>query len=181
MPVIDYATVNDAAGATIANAIRARRGGQLLNLDRMLMHSPSFAAGWNALLGATRNELSLSPRLRELVICAVGALNGADYELQQHTQPYLQAGGSAAVLELLAHVPSLWEQSLLLDAREKAALALAQAMTHSVQIPKPLMDRVRSQLPSQQHLVELIGVIAAYNMVSRFLVALGIELETSPA
>jgi alkylhydroperoxidase family enzyme len=82
---------------------------------------------------------------------------------------------------LLAHVPSLWEQSLLLDAREKAALALAQAMTHSVQIPKPLMDRVRSQLPSQQHLVELIGVIAAYNMVSRFLVALGIELETSPA
>jgi hypothetical protein len=34
--------------------IRARRGGKLLNLDRMLLNSPSFAQGWNAHLGAVR-------------------------------------------------------------------------------------------------------------------------------
>jgi alkylhydroperoxidase family enzyme len=180
MPVIDYATAANPEAAEIGQAIRARRGGQLLNLDRMLLHSPHFAAGWNAFLGATRTQLSLSPRLRELVTCAVGVLNGADYEVQQHTHPYLQAGGSMSVVELLARDPSQWERSSLLDATEQAALALARAMTQSVQIPGPLMQRMRSQLPSDQQLVELVGVIAAYNMVSRFLVALGIELETSP-
>jgi alkylhydroperoxidase family enzyme len=101
--------------------------------------------------------------------------------LQQHTQPYSQAGGSMLVLKLLASEPSLWEQSSLLDASEQAALALAQAMTQSVQIPEPLMERVRSLLPSDQQLVELVAVVAAYNMVSRFLVALGVDLDSIPA
>jgi alkylhydroperoxidase family enzyme len=147
----------------------------------MLLHSPHFAAGWNAFLGAIRAQLSLSPRLRELVTCAVGVLNGADYEVQQHMQPYLQAGGSAAVLNLLADGPAAWEKSPLLDATEQAALALAVGMTNSVQIPVTLIRRMRSHLTSDQQLVELVGVISAYHMVSRFLVALGIELEEGPA
>jgi alkylhydroperoxidase family enzyme len=36
---------------------------------------------------------------------------------------------------------------------------------------------VRGQLDDDRQLVELVGVVAAYNMVSRFLVALGIEPE----
>ena len=40
---------------------------------------------------------------------------------------------------------------------------------------------VRALLGSEQQLVELIGVIATYNMVSRFLVALGVEPEYSSA
>jgi alkylhydroperoxidase family enzyme len=36
---------------------------------------------------------------------------------------------------------------------------------------------VRATLPDHQQVVELVGVIAAYNMVSRFLVALGVEPE----
>jgi alkylhydroperoxidase family enzyme len=38
------------------------------------------------------------------------------------------------------------------------------------------MRRMRALLPDQQ-VVELVGTIAGYNMVSRFLVATGIELE----
>lgn len=50
--------------AELVAAIRARRGGRLLNLDRMLLHSPPLAAGWNAHLRAVRSELALEPRLR---------------------------------------------------------------------------------------------------------------------
>ena len=38
-------------------------------------------------------------------------------------------------------------------------------------------DAARRALGSDRHLVEIVGVIAAYNMVSRFLVALGVEPE----
>jgi hypothetical protein len=38
------------------------------------------------------------------------------------------------------------------------------------------MQRIRKILPDDQ-VVELIGTIAGYNMVSRFVVATGVELE----
>ena len=38
----------------VVAAIRQRRGGQLLELDRLLLHSPAFAAGWNDFLGKVR-------------------------------------------------------------------------------------------------------------------------------
>jgi alkylhydroperoxidase family enzyme len=36
---------------------------------------------------------------------------------------------------------------------------------------------MRSALQSDQLVVEFVGVVATYNMVSRFLVALGVESE----
>jgi alkylhydroperoxidase family enzyme len=38
-------------------------------------------------------------------------------------------------------------------------------------------ERVRSGLKDDQQTVELVAVIATYNMVSRFLVALGVDAE----
>jgi alkylhydroperoxidase family enzyme len=177
MSVIEYSAPNSPAAADTVQAIRARRGGDLLNLDRMLLHSPNFARGWNDLLGAVRTELSLPPRLRELLICAVGVLNGAEYEIQQHGAPYLQAGGSAEALRALAGGPAAWEQSGLFDATERAALGLTLAMTRSIHVTPCLIHRVRSLIGSDQQLVEMVGVIATYNMVSRFLVALGVDME----
>ena len=175
MAVIDYAAA-DGPTDTV-DAIRARRGGELLNLDRMLLHSPSFARGWNGLLGAVRTELSLPPRLRELLICAVGVLNGAEYEVQQHCGPYLQAGGRPEALGVLAGGPAAWEESGVFDATERAALELTFAVTRCVEVPPRLVQQVRSLLGSDQQLVEMVGVIATYNMVSRFLVALGVDME----
>ena len=103
--------------------IRARRGGTLLNLDRMLLNSPAFAQGWNAHLGAVRRELALEPRLRELAVCAVAVLNGADYELEQHAPEFLRAGGTAAQVEALAQFGKGAEDSVIFDAVERAVSA----------------------------------------------------------
>ncbi len=161
----------------LVNAIRARRrGGKLLNLDRMLLHSPAFARGWNTMFAAIRGQLALSPKLRELAIMAVGVINKADYEWVQHVPDFLAAGGTKAQMEALKDVATAINNTNLFDESERATLALTYEMTRNITVAGATMARVRAILPDQQ-VVELVGTIAGYNMVSRFLVATGIELE----
>lgn len=160
-------------------SIRARRGGTLLNLDRMLLRSPPFAQGWNAHLGAVRRDLFLSARLRELAICAVAVLNEADYELQQHAPEFLRAGGTAEQLEELAQLGEANEEFAAFDATERAVLQLTLEMTRQVRVSEATFDRARAALGDERQIVELVGVVATYNMVSRFLVALDVDLESA--
>jgi alkylhydroperoxidase family enzyme len=165
------------APSDVVAAIRKRRGGTLLNLDRMLLNSPAYAVGWNTFMGAVRTSLSLDPKLRELAICAVAVLNRADYEWVQHAPELLQAGGTQAQLDRLADVDAAAEDSALFDAAERATLALTIAMTRHVQVSDACFAQIQAALPTPQSQVELAGVIAAYNMVSRFLEALQVAPE----
>ena len=161
----------------LVDAIRSRRpGGKLLNLDRILLYSPSFAKGWNGLFAAIRGQLAVPAKLRELSIMAVGALNQADYEWAQHEKEFLKAGGTAAQLAALKNVPAALKNDKLFDEAERATLALTDEMTRSIKVSDATMKRIRKLLPVDQ-VIELIGTIAGYNMASRFLVATGIELE----
>ena len=175
---IPYLPDNDLAGpADLINPIRARRtGGKLLNLDRILLHSPPFARGWNSMFGAIRDQLSLAPKLRELAIVAIGVLNKADYEYAQHEPVFLKAGGTKEQLDALADAPAVFNNARLFDEAERATLALTYEMTRNITVADATMKWVRAILPDQQ-VVELAGTIAGYNMVSRFVVAIGIELE----
>jgi alkylhydroperoxidase family enzyme len=168
---------DDKAPKELVDAIRSRRtGGKLLNLDRMLLHSPNFAKGWNGMFGAIRNQLSAPPKLRELVIMAIGALNHADYEWAQHEPEFLKAGGTKAQLAKLEDVAAATKDGALFDEAERATLALTSEMTRGVRVKPATLKRIRAVLPDDQ-VVELIGTIAGYNMVSRFVVATGVEVE----
>jgi alkylhydroperoxidase family enzyme len=119
---------DDQAGpADLLAAIRARRGGRLSHLDRMLLHSPPLAQGWNAHRGAVRTALALPARLREAV--------------------------------------------------ERSVLRLTLEMTRAVAVSDATFNSAQAALTSDRQLVELVGVIATYNMVSRFLVALQVAAE----
>jgi alkylhydroperoxidase family enzyme len=182
MPRIPYQPADLAEPAAIVDAIRARRGGGLLNLDRMLLQSPPFARGWNAFLGEVRTGLSLSPKLRELAMCVVAVINGADYEFMHHAPELIKAGGNARQVETLKqddleHLSEQVLQDRIFDAEELATITLTFEMTSHVQVSDETFAEVRAALPNNQHVVELVGVIATYNMVSRFLVALGVEPE----
>jgi alkylhydroperoxidase family enzyme len=161
----------------VVDAIRARRaGGKLLNLDRMLLYSPAFAQGWNAMFGAIRGKLSLSPRLRELAILSIGALNHAEYEWRQHEADFLAAGWTKPQLAALRDPVAALTDSAHFDEAARATLALTYEMTTKVAVSQATMRRVRAVLPDAQ-VVELIGTISGYNMVSRFVVATGVEME----
>jgi alkylhydroperoxidase family enzyme len=58
-----------------------------------------------------------------------------------------------------------------LEAGEADVLALTDAMTRDIEVPDALFAPLRSRY-NDQELVELAATVAAYNMVSRFLVAL---------
>jgi alkylhydroperoxidase family enzyme len=128
-------------------------------------------------MGAVRTGLSLDPKLRELAICAVAVLNRADYELVQHAPEWLQVGGTQSQLDRLADVDAAAQDETLFDAAERATLALTIAMTRNVQVSDTCFAQLQSVLPTPQSQVELAGVIAAYNMVSRFLEALQVAPE----
>jgi alkylhydroperoxidase family enzyme len=176
MPRLPYQPESLAEPAALVQAIRARRGGRLLHLDRMLLHSPPLAAGWNGYLRAVRTELDLDPRLRELAMCAVASLNGAHYEFHHHAPEFLRAGGTEAQVEALRQPEQALEQAALFDATALAALRLTIEMTRQVAVSDASFAAVHASLGDRQT-VELAGVIATYNMVSRFLVALCIEPE----
>jgi alkylhydroperoxidase family enzyme len=177
MGVIPYQPKDIAYPRELVAAIRARRGGTLLNLDRMLLHSPPLAEGWNGFLRAVRTELAVSPKLRELAICVVALMNHAEYEYHHHAPEFLRCGGSPSQLAALGRVTASDFDTTAFDDEERAVLTLAVAMTRSVEVSAATMASVRAALASDRHVVEIVGVIATYNMVSRFLVALGVEPE----
>ena len=173
MARIPYVPSDVREPADLVGAIRSRRGGTLLNLDRMLLHSPPLARGWNAFLGALRSELGLQPRLRELVTCAIAALNGAGYELHHHAPLLLRAGGSQAQLAALERADV---DDPAFDPAERAVLRLVAEVTREVSVRDSTFSGVLGHL-GERATIELVALAAAYNMVSRFLRALEIEIE----
>jgi alkylhydroperoxidase family enzyme len=157
-------------------AIEQRRGGQLLNLDRMLLWSEPLARSWNVFLKTLRQELSLSPKLRELAICVVARATAADYEFRHHTPEFQKAGGSVAQIEALGD-PDAATTSALFDALEQNVIRYALASTREVSIPDAVSDVLSRRLNATE-LVELAAVVAGYNMVARFLLALQIPPES---
>jgi alkylhydroperoxidase family enzyme len=176
-PRIPVVADADLGPAEVVAAIRQRRGGELLNLDRMLLNSPAYAVGWNSFLGAVRNKLSLDARLRELAICTVAVLTRADYEYGQHAPEFLAAGGTQAQLDALLDIGSTLVNQTMFNDAEHATIALAKEMTLHVQVSEACFSALRRVLPDPQQQVELVGVIAAYNMVARFLEALQVQPE----
>jgi len=179
MPRIPYVPIDLAEPRDLVDAIRARRGGPLSHLDHLLLHSPNLAAGWNTFLGAVRTRLSLSPKLREIAMCSVAVLNGADYEFFHHAPEFLKAGGSQAQVEAMRDVEAASTNTRLFDDAERTTLRLSLEMTRSIAVTDETFANTVKALGDAQAVIELVATIAAYNMVSRFLVALDVEPEES--
>lgn len=164
----------------LVDAILARRGGTLLNLDRALLWSEPLARGWNVYLKAVRTELPTSRKMRELGICTVALLTGATYEYHHHAPDFLAAGGTQAELDALnAHLkknPRAVPDEPGLGAIEKIVIQYAAQMTLDVKVSDEVFAALRTHFDETQ-VVELTSAIATYNMVARFLVALGVTPE----
>ena len=177
--LIPYQAMDLAEPAELVAAIRKRRGGQFINLDRMLLHSVPIAEGWNHFIGEIRNNLSLDPKLRELAMCGVAVLNGSEYEFFHHAPPFKKAGGTEEQVQGLRLIGQASFPRNLFTQVENDAADLTFQMTRNIQVDSELMKRLQKELGSTDT-VELVTVIAAYNMVSRFLIALDVNPEDHP-
>lgn len=177
--LICYVTDDAIQPSEIVNMIRKRRNGKLLNLDRMLLHSPSFAEGWNSLFGVIRSadHMSVNLKYRELAICSIAILNGAEYEFYQHEKPWREAGGTDQQVDAIRKIDTdHFRIHQCFDAIERDIIQLTIEMTKNIVVSADLLKRLKSTL-SEKEVVELVGTIAGYNMVSRFLVALDISSD----
>ncbi len=155
--------------AEIEARIAAERGRVSL-LYQVLLHSGPIASGWERLLTAVRTQTRVPPALRELVILRVAVLNGAEFEFEAHVL-HAQAAGVGVHKIAATRMATL---DPMFDPLERLVLQLTDHMTRDVVVPEALMDKLRKHF-DDQGLVELVTTVAAYNMVSRVLVALGIR------
>lgn len=156
----------DPALREIEERVLAERG-RISPLYRVLLNSGPIASGWERLLSAVRNHSSVPARLRELVILRVAVLNRAAFEFEAHVPHAERAGLTAAQIEALRHTPVPGELAPI----ERQVLELTDRMTLDVDVPDALMDDLARDFDARG-LVELVTTVAAYNMVSRLLVAL---------
>ena len=158
--------------APVAERIKAERGGKMLNLYHMLLHSPPVADGWRAFLTAIRQQCQLPGRARELAILRVAVLNGADYEFNAHASFAKKEGVTQAQLDEMRadRVP------LDFTSADRAVLDCTDAMTRNIQVPDAVFAAVREHFPDREAM-ELVATVAAYNLVSRFLVAIQVDHE----
>ena len=156
--------------AELENTIRAERGGEIAVLYQALLNSPSIASGWEKMLTAVRNRTSVPADLRELVILRVAVINRASFEFEAHAPHARSAGVSEEKIEAVRSWP---DQRDLFTSDEQLSLDLADAMTRDIEVPEALMQELRARFDARG-VVEMVATVAAYNMVSRFLVALNI-------
>jgi 4-carboxymuconolactone decarboxylase len=161
----------DPAPDELVAGMKSRRpNNELIGIDRVLLKSFPLATGWNELLRRVRTEFCLSLEYRELIMLRVAVLNEADFEWGVHLPAYLQAGGSIEKSEALKLRPI---QQSHFHQEELALIKLTDQSTLEVKVDEEVITELKLIFGESQT-VEAVATVAAYNMVSRFLVALAI-------
>ncbi len=159
--------------AELIARIRGGRGGRLLNIYKMLLHSPDIAKAWLEQVTTVRWKTALDGRIREIVIIRVAILNRVEYVIKAHVPAFaLKEGLTREQCDALAD----WRNSTLFNDRQRAALAYTDAMTRDIQVPDAVHAELRRHFDERQ-IVELTVLIGTYNMHTRVLQALEIDAE----
>jgi 4-carboxymuconolactone decarboxylase len=158
--------------AAIAKIKRAR-GGRLINIYRLMLHSPALANAWFDLNQAVRYGTEIDGQSRELAVIRVAILNGVEYVQRAHGPAYALKEGLTP-----EQVAALWEwrASQLFNAQQRALLAYTDAITEKIEVTDDVFDNARKHF-SERQIVELTMLIGAYNMLTRFLKALKVDPE----
>jgi alkylhydroperoxidase family enzyme len=157
---------------SIAN-IKGARGGRLINIYRLMLHSPVLANAWFELNQAVRYGTEIDGQSRELAVIRVAILNDVEYVQRAHGPAYaLKEGLKPEQVAALSD----WKSSNLFNAQERALLAYTDAMTRNIDVPDEVFDNARKHF-SERQMVELTMLIGAYNMLTRFLKALKVDPE----
>jgi isovaleryl-CoA dehydrogenase len=170
---------NEEARPIYERIAERRKPRPLIPLDLALLHNPAVADGWNSFIGAIRTKTSLPDTLKELAISRVAVLNHAVHEWDIHAALVHKAGVSKQVLQSLFDLPvtkhGMVEKNGLagFSSEEYAVMVYTDQMTIGVQVEEEVSEMVKRVLGDTM-VVELTATIAAYNAVSRFLVALDV-------
>ena len=115
----------------------------------------------------------LDPVLRSLVQVRISQINWCAFCVDLNSAAALERHGAPEKLAALQD----YEASTLFSEGERAALAYAEAMTHSNRrVDDALFARLRRRF-SEQEIVELTALIAFQNLSSKFNAAFGVPAQ----
>ena len=175
MARIEYPDVDRPELADLVGRIAHERGGGVINLYRMLLHSPPVAEGWRALGTAIRIEAALDARSRELAICLVARLTGSAYEWDHHAPIAARAGVDQSALAALPD----WRDHDGFTERDRGVLAWTEAVTVDLR-PDDSVLRTAREVLDDRELVELTATAGFYSCVARFVMALDLDPDEQP-
>ena len=149
-----------------------RKYGAVLEPARLWGRSPKVFATLASLYGAfDRSSSPLEPALRTLVTVRVSQINWCPFCVDINSATALKRGISDEKLAALAD----YANSDLYSAKEKAALAYAEAVTYSDRQPTDEQIEALRQHFDDDAIIELTGLIGFQNMSSKFNAALGVK------
>ena len=149
--------------------------GKLINVYKILLHSPTVCMAWFEHIGAIRWKTSLPPRLREIAIVRIAHVMQYAYALQQHI-PGIAVPDGVSLDECNALKD--WKSTKFFSEGERAVLAYVDAMIAAPEVPDTVFEAVRKHY-SEREIVEITVLVGTYLMHNRVTTALRIDLETN--
>jgi alkylhydroperoxidase family enzyme len=148
-----------------------QRGHPVMNIFRAFSHSPVALRRFMKLGSYFLEEGRLDPKLRELAILRAGYLCRSPYEFSQHISFGRRVGLSDSQIRGVAN-PSV----ALFEPRELAVLSYAGELTSEARVSDATYAAVAAFL-NEEEIVELTLVTSYYNLVSRALNALEVDID----
>jgi len=151
--------------------------GSLINIYKLLLHTPAVCMTWFEFISAIRWKTKLSPRLREIAIVRIAQAARYGYALRQHVPGIAVPDGvSLAECEALKD----WRASKFFSEAERAALAYVDAIIAGPEVPDDVFNAVRKHY-NEREVVELTVLTGTYIMHNRVFTALRVDIEPAKA
>jgi alkylhydroperoxidase family enzyme len=144
------------------------------NLHKLLVNSPDMAKAFNGVGNFIRFKSKLDPRLRELAILQVGWLERSEYEFTHHVKIGKEFGVTDEDIQgLLAETEG---KPSKLEPLAKTILKGAREMTRDIGMSEATFAEIKKSL-SNEHMTDLVLIIAHYCAVVRVLATMKIDNE----
>jgi alkylhydroperoxidase family enzyme len=173
IPLPDDATVAAALDDGPLPMRKAAEAGALINVIRMLMHTPDIGVEVARLGSAIFASSALTDIDRELAILACGACFRAPYEISQH-EPISRAVGVSE--EQRAAVAAKHWNAGCLTAAQQALLAFIAAVADAPTVPDAAFSAVQRHYNDRQ-IVEAITLTGNYFLIARLTTVLNVPLD----
>jgi alkylhydroperoxidase family enzyme len=142
------------------------------NVVKALSNSPGLASKVFPLANYFMNQSKLDPRVRELAVLMLMTRCNCEYGFVRHIEIAKKCGLSQEQIDNVGN----YQSSSLFTADDKVILRYAEELTTNARVDDDLYARAE-KLVGKDHIVDLTGAIAFWNMMARNLNALQVTLE----
>lgn len=170
LPTLSPSEMSDDQKTIYAESEASKRGVVTPPL-RAWIHAPEVARHSSRLGAYLRYDTALGVRYSELAILVTARYWSAQYEWYAHKKLALQAGLDAAIIDAInhRHVPDFD------DPKAQLIYEFSESLHENHTVPKLLYDKA-IELLGKKGVVELVGLLGYYTLVSMTLNAFEVEL-----